>query len=83
MAEAAVDDDAPERAAFRAETRAWLQANRLPEMRRPMSGAADLHRRGRHLRFTSPDQMKRPRVLHAPWSDAPVHPDAIASHTVD
>jgi alkylation response protein AidB-like acyl-CoA dehydrogenase len=58
MAEAAtvVADDTPELAAFRAETRAWLEANCPPEMRRPMSSEEDVCWGGRKFRFSSPAQ---------------------------
>jgi len=41
---------------FRAETRAWLQANCPPEMREPMKGEKDLCWGGRHFEFQSPAQ---------------------------
>ena len=42
--------------AFRAETRAWLEANCPPEMRAPMKGEKDLCWGGRHFEFQSPAQ---------------------------
>ncbi|HEY0628167.1 MAG TPA: acyl-CoA dehydrogenase family protein [Sphingomicrobium sp.] len=42
--------------AFRAETRAWLEANCPPEMRQPMKGEKDLCWGGRHFEFQSPAQ---------------------------
>ncbi|HXG80293.1 MAG TPA: acyl-CoA dehydrogenase family protein [Sphingomicrobium sp.] len=41
---------------FRAETRAWLEANCPPEMREPMKGEKDLCWGGRHFQFQSPAQ---------------------------
>jgi len=41
---------------FRAETRAWLEANCPPEMREPMKGEKDLCWGGRHFEFQSPAQ---------------------------
>lgn len=42
--------------AFRAETRAWLEANCPAEMRQPMKGEKDLCWGGRHFEFQSPAQ---------------------------
>jgi acyl-CoA dehydrogenase len=42
--------------AFRAETRAWLEANCPAEMREPMKGEKDLCWGGRHFDFQSPAQ---------------------------
>ncbi len=42
--------------AFRAETRAWLEANCPAEMRTPMKGEKDLCWGGRHFEFQSPAQ---------------------------
>jgi alkylation response protein AidB-like acyl-CoA dehydrogenase len=42
--------------AFRAETRAWLEANCPPEMRSPMKGEKDLCWGGRRFEFQSPAQ---------------------------
>ena len=42
--------------AFRAETRAWLEANCPAEMREPMRGEKDLCWGGRHFEFHSPAQ---------------------------
>jgi acyl-CoA dehydrogenase len=42
--------------AFRAETRAWLEANCPPEMRQPMTSEDDVCWGGRHWRFASPAQ---------------------------
>ena len=41
---------------FRADTRAWLEANCPPEMREPMRGEKDLCWGGRHFEFQSPAQ---------------------------
>lgn len=41
---------------FRAETRAWLEANCPPEMRKPMRGEKDATWGGRNPYFTHPDQ---------------------------
>ena len=57
MADAApVTDDTPELAAFRAETRAWLEANCPPEMRTPMKSEDDMPWGGRNFRFKSDAQ---------------------------
>ena len=58
MAEAApvLADDTPELAAFRADTRAWLEANCPPEMRQPMTSEEDVCWGGRKFRFKSPAQ---------------------------
>jgi alkylation response protein AidB-like acyl-CoA dehydrogenase len=48
--------------AFRAETRAWLEANCPPEMRQPMKGEKDLCWGGRHFEFQSEAQKQ--------WLDA-------------
>ena len=42
--------------AFRAETRAWLEANCPPEMREPMRGEQDYCWGGRNARFQSDAQ---------------------------
>jgi acyl-CoA dehydrogenase len=42
--------------AFRAETRAWLEANCPPEMREPVRSEKDLCWGGRHFQFQSPAQ---------------------------
>ena len=49
-------DDTPDLAAFRAETRAWLQANCPPEMRQPMASEEDVCWGGRKFRPSSPAQ---------------------------
>jgi acyl-CoA dehydrogenase len=41
---------------FRAETRAWLEANCPPEMRKPMQSEKDVVWGGRHFKFQSPAQ---------------------------
>ena len=41
---------------FRNETRAWLQANCPPEMRRPMTSDADTFWGGRNTKFSSEPQ---------------------------
>jgi acyl-CoA dehydrogenase len=48
--------DARALAAFRAETRAWLEANCPPEMREPVRGDADICWGGRNPTFSSPAQ---------------------------
>jgi acyl-CoA dehydrogenase len=49
-------EEAPEVAAFRAETRAWLEANCPPEMRLPIEGDGDVCWGGRKWRFKSDAQ---------------------------
>ena len=49
--------------AFRAETRAWLEANCPPEMRAPMKGEKDLCWGGRHFEFQSPAQKQWLEVM--------------------
>jgi alkylation response protein AidB-like acyl-CoA dehydrogenase len=49
-------DDTPDLAAFRAKTRAWLQANCPPEMRQPMASEEDVCWGGRKFRPSSPAQ---------------------------
>ena len=41
---------------FQSETRAWLQANCPPEMRRPMTSEEDTFWGGRNTRFSSEPQ---------------------------
>nr|HAQ95424.1 acyl-CoA dehydrogenase [Afipia sp.] len=38
---------------FRSETRAWLEANCPPEMRKPVTGEADVFWGGRNTTFSS------------------------------
>src|SRR6185295_11656725 len=47
---------APDLAAFRAETRAWLEANCPPEMRRPMATEEDICWGGKRYTFQSDAQ---------------------------
>ena len=49
--------------AFRADTRAWLEANCPPEMRTPMRGEKDICWGGRHFDFQSPAQKKWMEVM--------------------
>ncbi|MDH4392153.1 MAG: acyl-CoA dehydrogenase family protein [Aquabacterium sp.] len=49
-------DTTPELAGFRAETRAWLQANCPPEMRTPMASEDDVCWGGRNVRYSMPAQ---------------------------
>jgi acyl-CoA dehydrogenase len=49
-------DETPELAAFRAETRAWLEANCPEEMRQPITGDSDVCWGGRKWRFKSDAQ---------------------------
>jgi len=51
-----VTDTAPELSAFRAETRAWLEANCPPEMRQPMTSEDDTCWGGRNFTFQSEAQ---------------------------
>jgi alkylation response protein AidB-like acyl-CoA dehydrogenase len=48
---------------FRAETRAWLEANCPAEMRTPMKGEKDLCWGGRHFEFQSPAQKQWLEVM--------------------
>jgi len=41
---------------FRQETRAWLEANCPPEMRKPMASEGDAGRGGRNAKFSSEPQ---------------------------
>ena len=51
-----VTDPTDELSAFRAETRAWLEANCPPEMRTPMASEDDMPWGGRHFQFKSEAQ---------------------------
>ena len=49
-------EESPALAAFRADTRAWLEANCPPEMRKPIASDDDVVWGGRGAKFTSPAQ---------------------------
>ena len=49
--------------AFRADTRAWLEAHCPPEMRTPMRGEKDICWGGRHFEFQSPAQKQWMEVM--------------------
>lgn len=73
MAEAA-DVATPELEAFRAETRAWLEANCPPEMRQPMRSDEDICWGGRNWRFQSEAQrLWKERMAARGWT-APTWP---------
>ena len=57
-APASTADGPDELAAFRADTRAWLQAHCPPEMRQPMTSEDDVCWGGRHVKFSSPAQQQ-------------------------
>ncbi len=54
--------------AFRAETRAWLEANCPPEMRQPATGEDDICWGGRHARLSEPQRVWLQRMAERGWT---------------
>lgn len=69
-------DPTPELGAFRAETRAWLEANCPAEMRQPMTSEDDVCWGGRNCRFSSPAQQRWLEVMAARGWTVPTWPQA-------
>ncbi len=53
---------------FRTETRAWLEANCPPEMRRPMAGEDDICWGGRHAKLSAPQRLWLDRMAARGWT---------------
>src|SRR5258706_14597055 len=54
---------------FRRETRAWLEANCPPEMRRPMTSEEDTFWGGRNTKFSSePQRVRFERIRDKGWT---------------
>ena len=71
-----VADPTPELSAFRAETRAWLEANCPAEMRLPMTSEDDVCWGGRNVKFSSPAQKHWLEVMAAKGWTVPTWPTA-------
>jgi hypothetical protein len=83
MTSTAIADPTPEPSAFRAETRAWLEANCPAGMRQPMTSEDDegvqMHGgMGMTDAFEIGFFMKRARVLQELWGETNFHLDAQA-----
>jgi alkylation response protein AidB-like acyl-CoA dehydrogenase len=76
MTSAAITDPTPELSAFRAETRAWLEANCPAEMRQPMTSEDDVCWGGRRCQFSSPAQKQWLDVMAARGWTVPTWPRA-------
>ena len=71
-----VADPSPDLSAFRAETRAWLEANCPAEMRLPMTSEDDVCWGGRNVQFSSPAQKHWLEVMAAKGWTVPTWPVA-------
>ena len=69
-------DATPDLATFRAETRAWLEANCPAEMREPMASEDDVCWGGRHFEFKSAAQRQWLRVMADRGWTVPAWPQA-------
>ena len=72
----AVAETAPDLSAFRAETRAWLEAHCPAEMRQPMTSEDDVCWGGRNAQFSSPAQKQWLDSMAAKGWTVPTWPTA-------